>query len=83
MSETFHCPHCYKEISIDAKFCRHCGADDLTAWSANTLYDGIDLPETEEDQPKMTFARTQLGKDLKFLILGVLLLAFLALAFRI
>lgn len=83
MSETFHCPHCHGENPIDAIVCQHCGADDRTAWSVNTLYDGIDLPETFEDQPKMTFAKTQLGKDLKFLILGLLLLAFLALVFRI
>lgn len=82
MSETFHCPHCHAEIPIDAIVCKHCGADDLTAWSSKTLYDGIDLPD-EENDPKMSFSKTQLGKDLKYLILIILLLAFGALAFRI
>ncbi len=82
MSDTFHCPHCHAEISVDAVACKNCGADDKTAWSSNTLYDGIDLPTTD-DEKVYGFKHTQLGKDLKYLVLVILLLAFLGVIFKI
>jgi len=68
-------------LPIDALVCKYCGSDDQTAWSPNTLYDGIDLPE-ENVQELSSFWKTQLGKDLKYLVLVALLMAFTAYIFK-
>jgi hypothetical protein len=44
--EFFHCNNCGEEVSLQAKVCPHCGADDETAWK-----DGINsyLVAEEDD----------------------------------
>ena len=31
--EFFPCPHCGADVSVSAKFCRDCGADEESGWS--------------------------------------------------
>jgi zinc-ribbon domain len=40
----FHCNNCGEEVSLKAKSCPHCGADDETAWK-----DGIHSHLVAED----------------------------------
>ncbi|MFP4163049.1 MAG: zinc ribbon domain-containing protein [Chitinispirillaceae bacterium] len=48
MAEDYVCPCCGGPISANARFCRHCGADERTGWSDQTYMDGIDLPDEDE-----------------------------------
>lgn len=48
MADDFVCPCCGEPISANARFCRHCGADERTGWSDQTYLDGIDLPDPDE-----------------------------------
>jgi hypothetical protein len=32
--EYFRCPHCGGKVAVGASFCRHCGADEESGWSA-------------------------------------------------
>jgi hypothetical protein len=43
--EFFHCNNCGGEVSLKAKVCPHCGADDETAWK-----DGVDSYVIEEQE---------------------------------
>jgi hypothetical protein len=43
----FVCPVCGEEVPAKALACPGCGSDDRTGWSAETEYDGLDLPEPE------------------------------------
>ena len=45
----FVCPVCGEEVAAGAIVCPGCGSDDRTGWSAETEYDGVDLPEPEGD----------------------------------
>ena len=42
---TFTCPNCGGEVSSNALACPHCGSDEQTGWSADTMYDDLDLPD--------------------------------------
>lgn len=49
MSETYDgydCPNCGDPVPGGALACPSCGADDETGWSDDTMYDGLDLPDT-------------------------------------
>ncbi|MDR4509530.1 MAG: hypothetical protein MRJ65_15100 [Candidatus Brocadiaceae bacterium] len=48
MSDYFICPNCDAEVPRKATACPECGSDKNTGWSEDTLYDGLDLPESEE-----------------------------------
>ncbi|HEX8340440.1 MAG TPA: zinc ribbon domain-containing protein [Tepidisphaeraceae bacterium] len=47
--ETFTCPNCGADVRAGAAACPECGADDETGWSAETDYDGLDLPGDADD----------------------------------
>ncbi len=44
-NEFFHCNNCGGEVSLKAKVCPHCGADDETAWK-----DGINAYVMQEQE---------------------------------
>ncbi|MFH1023540.1 MAG: hypothetical protein V1809_09135 [Planctomycetota bacterium] len=56
-----------------AKACPECGADEKTGWSPDTLYDGLDLPDSGDagspDAPS--------GRIRRWLLVAVTILAFL------
>ena len=66
-NDYFICPNCGAEVAMKALACPECGADDLTGWSEDTLYDGIDFLEEEdtgswpEDKPSLFLSRTSLA----------------------
>ena len=74
MSDYFICPNCGAEVSTKALACPECGSDDDTGWSEDTMYDGIDLPETE---PSHTRSATSLFQN-KYFLYVVAILALLA-----
>jgi hypothetical protein len=74
MGDYFICPNCGAEVSIKALACPECGADEDTGWSEDTMYDGIDLPETETSH---TRSKTSLFQN-KYFLYVVAILALLA-----
>ncbi len=55
----FICPNCGAEVSLKALVCPACGSDENTGWSDNTMYDGIDLPETDSSGTPAPFSPFQ------------------------
>lgn len=57
-NEFFHCNNCGEEVSLKAKSCPHCGADDETAWK-----DGIHsyLVQENEEFDYDEYVRSQMG----------------------
>lgn len=75
---TFPCPHCGAEVPEGAPACRECGSDDLTGWSEETLYDGLDLPDTGGGAIPDTFEEFEVlsrGPNRRRRLLGWILLA--------
>lgn len=42
------CAQCGAEIPPRALACPECGADERTGWRETSLYDGLDLPDTDD-----------------------------------
>lgn len=42
------CAQCGAEIPPRALACPECGADERTGWRETSIYDGLDLPDTED-----------------------------------
>jgi len=49
MPDYFICPHCEAQVPLGAAACPECGSDEKTGWSENTVYDGLDLYDDEDD----------------------------------
>lgn len=47
-SSTFNCRHCGTPVPAGAKACPECGADENTAWSDQTIYDGTGIEDPAE-----------------------------------
>ncbi len=43
------CAHCGAAIPRHAHACPECGADERTGWRESSIYDGLDLPESDDD----------------------------------
>jgi hypothetical protein len=60
--ETFTCPNCGADVPAKARACPECGADEKTGWSENSIYDGTDIVDPEEDDFKYEdWQRRELG----------------------
>ncbi|MCS6243403.1 MAG: zinc ribbon domain-containing protein [Opitutus sp.] len=44
------CAQCGEPIPRNAHACPSCGADERTGWRETSIYDGLDLPD-EDDEP--------------------------------
>lgn len=44
------CANCGAAIPPRARACPECGADELTGWREGSVYDGLDLPDTAENE---------------------------------
>ena len=55
------CAVCGADIPPRAKACPECGADELTGWREQSLYDGLDLPEEEPSGRR--FAPVEFGQN--------------------
>lgn len=79
------CANCGAEIPRQAKACPGCGADERTGWreNADTLYDGLDLPDSafadEPDAAAPRRARSRAGLPWYWVAVGITLIALLAL----
>jgi hypothetical protein len=49
MPGTFICPVCGTDVDMDAVVCPECGSDEETGWSEDTVYDGLYLYDSDED----------------------------------
>lgn len=74
MSDYFVCPNCGSEVSLKAMACPDCGSDENTGWSQETLYDGLDLPELENETD--TFPNTNISNK-KYFVYIILIISFL------
>jgi len=45
------CANCGAAIPRHARACPECGADEGTGWREQSIYDGLDLPESDEESP--------------------------------
>jgi hypothetical protein len=43
------CPVCGADVPPNAKACPECGADEKTGWSEKARYDGLGIPDDDED----------------------------------
>ena len=43
------CAQCGADIPPRAHACPGCGADERTGWREQSIYDGLDLPEADDD----------------------------------
>ena len=43
------CAQCGEPIPRNAHACPGCGADERTGWRETSIYDGLDLPEEDDD----------------------------------
>lgn len=76
------CANCGAEIPPRSRACPECGADERTGWRDSSVYDGLDLPETDEDDERSAKPHNRGPAGLSWLwwLTGVvLLLAFAAL----
>jgi hypothetical protein len=48
--DDFICPVCGAEVPARAKACPGCGADERTGWSDQTVYDGTDISDPDDDE---------------------------------
>ena len=45
------CAQCGADIPPRAHACPECGADERTGWRDQSIYDGLDLPEPDDERP--------------------------------
>jgi len=45
------CAQCGADLPPRAHACPECGADERTGWREPSIYDGLDLPEPDTDEP--------------------------------
>ena len=43
------CAQCGEPIPRNARACPSCGADERTGWRESSIYDGLDLPDDENE----------------------------------
>lgn len=43
------CANCGAEIPRNARACPGCGADERTGWRETSIYDGLDLPDDDNE----------------------------------
>jgi len=78
------CAVCGAEIPRSARACPECGADERTGWRAQSIYDGLDLPDEEASADGPARHRAQ-GPAWYWLVAGVatlVALIFLVLGLR-
>jgi hypothetical protein len=80
MEDSFVCPNCGAEVRVGTPSCLNCGSDDETGWSDDTLYDGLDLPESSDEyiqfEKKKKISRVFTG-TVGFLLLFLFIIIFI------
>ena len=44
-----YCPNCGEWVEAGATSCKACGSCPETGWNEDSVYDGLDLPDWEEE----------------------------------
>ncbi|MES2597616.1 MAG: hypothetical protein V4662_19875 [Verrucomicrobiota bacterium] len=58
------CPNCGEWVPKGAVACDDCGACAKSGWKENSeIYDGVDLPDDEEDFDYDDFVKREFGED--------------------
>jgi predicted nucleic acid-binding Zn ribbon protein len=70
------CANCGADIPRNARACPECGADERTGWRETSLYDGLDLPDSDAD---VTHAQTRRPVRVFWMIVGAGLVILLVL----
>jgi predicted nucleic acid-binding Zn ribbon protein len=52
------CANCGADIPRQARACPECGADERTGWRETSIYDGLDLPDSDTDETPPEARRT-------------------------
>lgn len=75
------CAQCGSPVPSRARACPECGADERTGWRESSVYDGLDLPETGEDDGsgEKNSGRTRTGLAWYWWLTAAALLLLLAL----
>jgi len=75
------CANCGAEIPPHARACPECGADERTGWAESSIYDGLDLPEDDDERAQASRSRQQRQTSRWFwLYIAIVLVLLLALA---
>lgn len=72
------CAQCGADIPSSAHACPECGADERTGWREQSIYDGLDLPEPDSDEPARPSRRSG-GLPWYWLVAGIAVLLVLLL----
>jgi len=81
MNPPEHCANCGAAIPPKARACPECGADERTGWAEQSLYDGLDLPEDDDERAQAENSRkNRQGRQWLWWAVGVFLILVLALA---
>ena len=75
------CANCSADIPPHARACPECGADERTGWAEQDLYDGLDLPEDDDERAKTSLSRQRRQTSRWFwslIAIGLVLLFILA-----
>jgi predicted nucleic acid-binding Zn ribbon protein len=79
------CANCSADIPPHARACPECGADERTGWAEQCIYDGLDLPEDEDERAETNHSRQrrETGRWFWCLIAIVLVLLFVLATLRL
>jgi len=55
------CPICGADVPRKARACPECGADERSGWSAHARYDGLDVPDADEQFDYDDFVKREFG----------------------
>jgi len=73
------CAHCGDPIPRGARACPGCGADERTGWRETSIYDGLDLPDSDDAADNGNHRDFEARRPVKifWILVGVGLLALL------
>ncbi len=60
--DAFICPICGEDVPANAAACPHCGSDENTGWSDQTIYDGTGIEDPDDFDYEEFLARERDGK---------------------
>jgi len=58
------CAACGADLPRHVHACPECGADERTGWREQSIYDGLDLPGSDEENDKSASARPRVVNGL-------------------
>jgi len=62
-SQTFDCPHCGEEVSLDARRCHVCGASDESGWEETDGHDALGGYGSDDEFDYDDFIAREFGTD--------------------